>query len=67
MAMVEQHIAEIIPYGGWSIMVWGCVSHDCKLDLVTTVQENLTHCDINVRSYKQVLYQILTITTVQFS
>lgn len=40
MAMAERHIAETIPYGGGSVMVWGCVSHDCKLDLVT-VQGNL--------------------------
>jgi hypothetical protein len=29
------------PYGGGSVMVWGCISHDCKLDLVT-IQGNLT-------------------------
>jgi len=30
-----------VPYGGGSLMVWGCISHDCKLDLVT-IQGNLT-------------------------
>jgi transposase len=30
-----------VPYGGGSVMVWGCISHDCKLDLVT-IQGNLT-------------------------
>ena len=29
------------PYGGGSVMVWGCISHDCKLDFVT-IQGNLT-------------------------
>jgi hypothetical protein len=28
-------------YGESSVMVWGCISHDCKLDLVT-IQGNLT-------------------------
>ena len=28
-------------YGGGSAMIWGCISHDCKLDLVT-IQGNLT-------------------------
>ena len=27
------NIQETIPNG--SVMVWGCISHDCKLDLVT--------------------------------
>ena len=39
-ALAERNIAETIPFGGGSVMVWGCVSHDCKLDLVT-VQGNL--------------------------
>ena len=34
------NIQETIPFGGGSVMVWGCVSHDCKLDLIT-VQGNL--------------------------
>ena len=29
-----------VPYGGGSVMVWECISHDCKLDLVT-IQGNL--------------------------
>ena len=24
-----------MPFGVGSVMVWGCVSHDCKLDLIT--------------------------------
>ena len=30
-----------VPYGEGSVMVWGCISHDCKQDLVT-IQGNLT-------------------------
>ena len=30
-----------VPYGGGSIMVWGCISHDCKLNLLT-IRGNLT-------------------------
>ena len=30
-----------VPYVGGSVMVWGGISHDCKLDLVT-IQGNLT-------------------------
>ena len=33
-------IQETIPFGGGAVIVWGCVSHDCNLDLVT-VQSNL--------------------------
>ena len=40
-AYSQRHIQETVPLGGGSIMVWGCVSHDCKLDLVT-VQGTLT-------------------------
>ena len=32
-AYSQRHIQETVPFGGGSIMVWGCVSHDCKLDL----------------------------------
>ena len=34
------NIQPTVPYGGGSVMVWGCISHDCKLDLVT-IQGNL--------------------------
>jgi hypothetical protein len=27
--------------GGGSVMIWGCISHDCKFDLVT-IRRNLT-------------------------
>ncbi len=30
-----------VPFGGGSVMIWGCLSHDCKLDMVT-VHGNLT-------------------------
>ena len=36
-----RNIPPIVPYGGGSVMVWGCISHDSKLDLVT-IQGNLT-------------------------
>jgi hypothetical protein len=34
-------IQPTVPYGGGSVMVWECISYDCKLDLVT-IQGNLT-------------------------
>jgi hypothetical protein len=36
-----RNIQPTVLYGGGSVMVWGCISHDCKLDLVT-IQGNLT-------------------------
>ena len=35
------NIQPIVPYGGGSVIVWGCTSHDFQLDLVT-IQGNLT-------------------------
>jgi hypothetical protein len=40
-AYTPRNIQPTVPYGGGSVMVWGCISHDCKLDLVT-IQVNLT-------------------------
>ena len=37
----SRNIQPTVPYGGGSVMVWGCISHDCKLDLVS-IQGNLT-------------------------
>ena len=39
-AYSPRNIQPIVPYDGGSVMVWGCISHDCKLDLVT-IQGNL--------------------------
>jgi hypothetical protein len=36
-----RNIQPTFPYGGGSVMVRGCISHDCKLDLIT-IQGNLT-------------------------
>jgi hypothetical protein len=40
-AYTPRNIQPTVPYGGGSVMVWGCISHDCKLDLIT-IQGNLT-------------------------
>ena len=40
-AYTPRNIQPTVHYGGGSVMVWGCISHDCKLDLVT-IQGNLT-------------------------
>ena len=40
-AYTPRNIQPTVLYGGGSVMVWGCISHDCKLDLVT-IQSNLT-------------------------
>ena len=40
-ASAPRNIQETVPFGGGSVMVWGCVSHDCRMDL-TTVQGTLT-------------------------
>ena len=39
-ACVERNIVETVPFGGGSVIVWGCVSYDSELDLVT-VRGNL--------------------------
>lgn len=46
-AYAQNHILEHLPFGGGSVMIWGCLSHDCKLDLVT-VRGNL-----NADQYQQ--------------
>jgi hypothetical protein len=40
-AYTPKNIQPTVAYGGGSVMVWGCIAHDCKLDLVT-IQGNLT-------------------------
>ena len=40
-SLYPRNIQPTAPYGGGSVMVWGCISHECKLDLVT-IQGNLT-------------------------
>jgi hypothetical protein len=37
----RRNIQPTVPYGGCSVMVWRCISHVCRLDLVT-IQGNLT-------------------------
>ena len=39
-AYAERNIVETVPFGGGSVMVWGCASSDCRLDLIT-VRVNL--------------------------
>ena len=39
-AFTPKNIRPTTPFGGGSAMVWGCLSHDCKMDVVT-VNENL--------------------------
>ena len=31
-AYTPRNIQPTVPYSGCSVMVWGCISHDCKLD-----------------------------------
>ncbi|CAC5413249.1 unnamed protein product [Mytilus coruscus] len=41
-AHTTRNIQPTVPYGGGSLMIYmGCISHDCKLDLVT-IRTNLT-------------------------
>ena len=40
IAYTPRNIQPTVPYEG-SVMVWRCISHDCKLDLVA-MQGNLT-------------------------
>lgn len=34
-AMAPRNIQEVVPFGGGSVMVWGCISAGCKMDLIT--------------------------------
>ena len=46
-AYAERNTFETVPFGGGSVMVWGCVSYDCKLDLITV------RGTFNVQIYRQ--------------
>ena len=52
------NIQETIPFVCGSVMVWGCVSHDSKLDLVT-VQGNL-----NGKRYQRDILETVVVTNV---
>ena len=39
-AYAERNIVETVPFGGGSVMVWGCASYECRHDLIT-VRVNL--------------------------
>ena len=56
----ERNIVETVPFGGGLVMVWGCVSYECKLDLIT-VRGDLNGQIHRQTSLKQVLYLTLTI------
>ena len=40
-AYSQTYIQKTVPFSGDSIIVWGCVSYNCRLDLIT-VQETFT-------------------------
>ena len=49
-AYARRNIQETGPFGGGSVLVWGCVPHDCKIALITvqwtfTGQTNQTCCN----------------------
>jgi hypothetical protein len=41
MAYTPRNMQPTVSYGGGSVMIWVCISHDCKLHLVT-IRGNLT-------------------------
>jgi hypothetical protein len=43
-----RNIQPTVPYGGGSVMVWGCISHDCKLDLVTIQGNRISSLQLEV-------------------
>lgn len=53
-AYAHRNIMEQVPFGGGSLMVWGCVSHDCKLPLMT-VRDNLN----GVKYQRDILEQVV--------
>lgn len=40
-AYTPRNIKPTVPYGGIFVTVWGCISHDDNMDLVT-IQNNIT-------------------------
>ena len=60
-AYTPRNIQSTVPYGGGSVMVWGCISHDCKLDLVT-IQGNLIGDQSSETSCNQLLSPMSTTT-----
>jgi hypothetical protein len=50
-AYSPKNIQPTVPYGGGSLIFWGCISHDCKLDLIT-IKGNLTG-DQYIRDFLQ--------------
>jgi hypothetical protein len=47
----ERNIVETVPFGGGLVMVWGCVSYECKLDLITV------RGDLNGQIYRQNIFE----------
>jgi hypothetical protein len=59
-----RNIQPTVPYGGGSVMVWGYISHDYKLDLVT-IQGNLTGDQYIRDVFQPVLLSPISTTTHQ--
>ena len=57
-AVVPRNIQEVVPFGGGSVMVWGCVSFGCKMNIIT-IRGNL-----NGPRYQQ---EILERTVIPYS
>jgi hypothetical protein len=45
MMYTTRNIPQTVPFLGGSVIIWGCISYDCKLDLITT-RGNLTSARI---------------------
>jgi transposase len=53
-AYTQRNIMEQVPFGGGSLMVWGCFSYNCKLPLVT-VRGNLN----GVKYQRDILHPVV--------
>ena len=40
MVYTPRNIQPTVPYAGGSVIIWGCISHDCKLDLGHHTRKN---------------------------